>query len=100
MSRFECVDFKVSLSPYLDGELDRDTRTRADRHLLECRACRDLLERAERQDAAVRVAFTGDDLETAPLPAGFERSVFAAIEGKPAAASVGRSRRRRRSPSR
>lgn len=89
MSRFECVDFKVSLSPYLDGELDRDTRTRADRHLLECRACRDLLERAERQDAAVRVAFAGDDLEIEPLPAGFERSVFAAIEGKPAAASRG-----------
>jgi len=80
MSRFECVDFKVSLSPYLDGELDRDTRTRADRHLLECRPCRDLLERAERQDAEVRRAFDPSSLETAPLPAGFERAVFAAIE--------------------
>jgi hypothetical protein len=83
MSRFECVDFKVSLSPYLDGELDRDTRTRADRHLLECRECRNLLERAERQDASFREAFAGDELETGPLPAGFERSVFAAIEGRP-----------------
>lgn len=86
MSRFECVDFKVSLSPYLDGELDRETRTRADRHLLECRGCRDLLERAERQDAAVRLAFDGRDLEVEPLPEGFERAVFASIAGRPAVA--------------
>lgn len=87
MNRFECVDFKVSLSPYLDGELDRETRTAADRHLLECRACRDLLDRAERQDAAVRESFGAGELGAEPLPAGFERAVFAAIAGKPIAAA-------------
>ena len=84
MNRFECVDFKVSLSPYLDGELAREVRTDADRHLLECRACRDLLELAERQDAAIRDAYGAGELETEPLPAGFERAVLDAIAGRPA----------------
>jgi len=79
MNRFECIDLKVNLSAYLDGELFREVRTDADRHLLECRACRDLLERAERQDAAIRDAYGAGDLEIEPLPAGFEREVLAAV---------------------
>lgn len=89
MNRFECVDLKVNLSAYLDGELFHEVRTDADRHLLECRACRDLLERAERQDAAIRDAFGAGELETAPLPAGFERAVLAAVEERSGALRPG-----------
>ncbi len=78
----DCVDFKVLLSPYIDGELGADARFAADRHLIECRACRELLERAEANDAAIRLACEREPrllesvLATAALPDGFERSVL------------------------
>ena len=78
----DCVDFKVLLSPYIDGELGADSRFAADRHLIECRTCRELLERAEANDAAIRLACEREPhllepvLATAALPAGFERAVL------------------------
>jgi hypothetical protein len=78
----DCVDFKVLLSPYIDGELGADARFAADRHLIECRSCRELLERAEANDAAIRLACEREPqlvesaLATASLPDGFERAVL------------------------
>jgi len=79
MSRYDCIDFKVSLSPYLDGELPAATRVEADRHLLACRDCRSLLERAERQDSEIRRAAGETGVEELDLPAGFETAVLAAL---------------------
>ncbi|MBL9148014.1 MAG: zf-HC2 domain-containing protein [Phycisphaerae bacterium] len=83
MSRYDCIDFKVSLSAYLDGEGSPDARAAADRHLLECRPCRDLLEQAERNDAIIRrlCEMDADAAESLgsglPLPRGFEEAVLA-----------------------
>ncbi|MFO0828241.1 MAG: zf-HC2 domain-containing protein [Phycisphaerales bacterium] len=82
MVRYDCLDFKVNLSAYLDGEIDAAHRSDADRHLLECRDCRTLLEQAERNDAAIRAicardgAFLDETSEAMPLPAGFEDAVL------------------------
>ena len=82
MSRYDCTDFKVLLSAYLDGEIGPAERTDSDRHLLECGTCRTLLENAERTDSVIRALSARDPLftETAssaiPLPLDFEQRVF------------------------
>lgn len=82
----DCVDFKVLLSPYIDGELGPEPRFAADRHLIECRECRSLLERAEANDEAIREICQRDPLHaqqlseqmTGPvaLPPNFEDAVL------------------------
>ncbi len=61
-----CQDFKAVLSAYLDDELARGERFRADAHLLSCTACRDLIEHAEQLDDRLRRDFAADlsDAET------------------------------------
>ena len=49
-----CDEMKALLSAYLDGELSRDERIRADTHAVGCRSCRDLIERAEELDRRIR----------------------------------------------
>ena len=55
-----CAELKASMSAYLDDELPRDERLRADAHLVECGKCRDLIERAERLDETLREQFARD----------------------------------------
>ncbi|MDZ4829319.1 MAG: zf-HC2 domain-containing protein [Phycisphaerae bacterium] len=82
MARYDCTDFKVMLSAYLDGEIEMAERTNADRHLIECTSCRALLESAERTDSAIRLLAARDPVfaekvaEAIPLPSSFEQGVF------------------------
>ena len=85
-----CSELKASLSAYLDDELTRDERLRADTHLVGCGKCRDLVERAEQLDDALRAQFaldleqasaqlTAESIDTAAMQA----SVLAAIGARP-----------------
>lgn len=56
----DCSTLKASLSAYLDDELTRDERLRADAHLVGCGNCRGLVERAEALDAGLRARFADD----------------------------------------
>lgn len=55
-----CSELKAAMSAYIDDELTRDERLRADAHIVACGSCRDLVERAERLDDTLREHF---DLE-------------------------------------
>jgi hypothetical protein len=55
-----CNDLKAALSAYLDDELTRDERLRADAHLVGCGRCRTLVERAEELDLSLREVFESD----------------------------------------
>ncbi len=78
----DCVDFKVLLSPYLDGELAVAQRFEADRHLIECKTCRELLERAEASDETIRALCANDPSYRSriggeiALPSDFESNVL------------------------
>jgi hypothetical protein len=86
----DCVGFKVMLSAYLDGELASAQRFDADRHLLECTACRDLLERAEATDDAIRaICERSPELRAATvgeigLPEAFESEVLERVRRRSA----------------
>jgi hypothetical protein len=82
----ECNALKASLSAYLDDELTRDERLRADAHLVACGGCRTLVERAEALDGELRAKLTddiadaGESLASSPTDiAAFESRVLAAI---------------------
>jgi hypothetical protein len=77
----DCLDLKVRLSAYLDGELADDDRLCVDRHLLECRACRDLLERAEALDAEVGTLAVDESAPAPALPSAFADEVLSRIRG-------------------
>lgn len=49
-----CDEMKALLSAYLDGEVSREERVRADTHLVACSPCRELVERAEALDRRIR----------------------------------------------
>jgi hypothetical protein len=53
MNTIDCTDLKALLSPYLDGELDEQTRHLAERHVSQCTPCRKLVDQAERVDAMI-----------------------------------------------
>jgi phenylpyruvate tautomerase PptA (4-oxalocrotonate tautomerase family) len=82
----ECDALKASLSAYLDDELTREERLRADAHLVSCGSCRTLVERAESLDGQLRaklaedVAEASEALASSPTDiAAFESRVLAAI---------------------
>lgn len=56
MEQLNCQDILAVMSGLLDGELDRETRHLAERHLVTCPACRDRLQKAEDADALIREA--------------------------------------------
>ena len=56
----DCNALKASLSAYLDDELSRDERLRADTHLVACGGCRALVERAESLDGELRAKLAAD----------------------------------------
>ena len=81
-----CNELKATLSAYLDDELTRDERLRADAHLVGCGGCRGLVERAELLDESLRARFAEDfrdsELELAPASVdvrGIESRVLAEI---------------------
>jgi hypothetical protein len=70
----DCTDIKVILSALVDDEVEAADRYRAERHLADCKTCRELVSDVERNDALVAAAVAG----TLPggLPAGFEATVL------------------------
>ena len=56
----DCNALKAALSAYLDDELSRDERLRADAHLVACVGCRTLVERAESLDGELRAKLAAD----------------------------------------
>lgn len=77
----DCLDLKVRLSAYLDGELAGNERLGVDRHLLECPGCRDLLERAEALDAEIRTLAANESVTDTALPTTFADDVFRRVRG-------------------
>jgi hypothetical protein len=75
MRPMDCTDIKVLLSGLIDDELDAETRHLAERHIAECRACRDLVDEAE---AAHQLLASEAEMNLAPdgLPAGFAGAVL------------------------
>lgn len=73
MTSIDCTDIKAILSPYIDGELDDETRHLAERHLGTCASCRQLVDQAERLDALI-----ASDVE-ATMPAGLSPDFFGAV---------------------
>ena len=71
----DCTDIKSLLSALLDDHLDAPTLHRAERHLAECRSCRNFVGEAERNERLiaeeVASAFWGDG-----PPEGFEQAVL------------------------
>ncbi len=85
-SPIACSELKATLSAYLDDELTRDERIRADTHLVSCGICRDLVERAETLDETLREKFAIDlaaaqrDVNTASVDTrAMQANVLAAI---------------------
>lgn len=50
MQTMDCTDIKALLSPYLDDELDAESRHLMERHLGDCASCRSFVDEAERLD--------------------------------------------------
>lgn len=84
MTTFNCIDSKVRLSAYLDGEVVASERLEIDRHLLECPECRGLFDRAEALDAAIaEVSGDADERDVGdaaasvdPLPPAFAEEIL------------------------
>jgi hypothetical protein len=75
MTTFDCKDIKAILSGLVDDELDSHTRHMAERHLVDCKKCRDLLNEAERVSEILALD-AQRQLWPEGLPAGFEEAVL------------------------
>ena len=76
METLDCTDIKALLSGLIDDRVDPKTRHRAERHLAECKSCRQLLNQAEAAEAMVAASVTAlGDSEA--LPEEFEANVLA-----------------------
>lgn len=72
MTDFDCKDIRALLSGFIDGELDDATHHQVERHLVDCKACRELVNESETlNDLLVRDA--GRMME---LPESFENAVL------------------------
>ncbi len=76
METLDCTDIKALLSGLIDDRVDPALRHRAERHLAECKPCRQLLNQAETAEAmvAASVSALGD---SEALPEEFEAKVLA-----------------------
>jgi anti-sigma factor RsiW len=61
-----CRETRARLSDYLDGELDRPTRTRVMRHLGRCKRCQAMLESLTRTLEQLRALGSVEQAEPAP----------------------------------
>lgn len=75
MTNLDCKDIKALLSGLVDGEVDGQIRHQAERHLVECKACRDLLNEAEGVNELVALD-AQRMMWPVGLPAGFEQAVL------------------------
>ena len=75
MNTMDCTDIKALLSAIVDDQIDEAARHSAERHLVECAACRGLVEEAERLDSLL--SREGEAAMAAGLPEGFEARVLA-----------------------
>lgn len=75
MTTFDCKDIKAILSGLVDDEVDAETRHKAERHLGDCKACRDMLNEAEKVNEMVALE-AQRLLWPVGLPAGFEETVL------------------------
>lgn len=73
MTTIDCTDIKALLSPYIDGQLDEQTRHRAERHIAQCEACRNLVNQAEQLDALIAA-----DVQAA-TPPGLSPDFFGSV---------------------
>ncbi|MHC4991654.1 MAG: zf-HC2 domain-containing protein [Planctomycetota bacterium] len=74
MRQLDCTDIRVMLSGLVDDELESTERHEAERHLAQCKRCRELLNEAEGLDELVQLE-TGERVcET--LPDDFEERVL------------------------
>ncbi|MCZ6835207.1 MAG: zf-HC2 domain-containing protein [Planctomycetota bacterium] len=76
MNTMDCADIKAMLSGLVDDEVEPTSRHQAERHLAECKACRDMIDEAEALDRLITIE-AEDSFNT--LPEGFEAAVFATI---------------------
>ncbi len=76
MESLDCTDIKALLSGLIDDRVDPASRHHAERHLADCKSCRELLDQAEAAEAmvAASIAALGD---AEPLPDQFESTVLA-----------------------
>jgi len=76
MESLDCTDIKALLSGLIDDRVDPASRHHAERHLADCKSCRELLDQAEAAEAmvAASIAVLGD---AEPLPDQFESTVLA-----------------------
>ena len=88
----DCNALKASLSAYLDDELTRNERLRADAHLVGCAPCRNLVERAESLDGELR-AKLADDLADAADALASQPTDLAAFQSR-VLAEIGHDQRR------
>ena len=75
MHNMDCTDIKVLLSGLIDDEIDEQTRYLAERHIAECKSCRDLLDEAEALNQTVAVE-AQEHLAPDDLPRGFIGTVL------------------------
>jgi hypothetical protein len=75
MTTFDCKDIKAILSGLVDDEVNADTRHNAERHLADCKACRDMLNEAEKVNEMLALE-AQRQLWPVGLPAGFEATVL------------------------
>jgi hypothetical protein len=75
MTDFDCTDLRALLSAFVDDELDAATKHQAERHLVECKACRELVSEAERLNQMIALDVQSK-LWPVGLPAGFEKAVL------------------------
>jgi len=75
MTELDCKDVKALLSGLIDGELDDSTRHLAERHLVDCKPCRDLVNETEKLNALLALEGQRQALP-AGLPARFEDAVL------------------------
>ncbi len=71
----DCTDIKAMLSGLIDDQVNAQVRHRAERHLAQCKDCRELLSEAERIEALVAAKAGGGDTGGQP-PTGFEAAVL------------------------
>ena len=75
LNNLDCQDIKAILSGLVDDEVDSATRHAAERHMAECKPCRDLLTQAESLNELVALD-AQRNLWPVGLPAGFEDAVL------------------------
>jgi len=74
-----CREFADFIAEYLSGELPADVRTRFERHLWFCRACRKYLSGYKATVELGRRAFTNDDAALPPdVPDDLVKAILAA----------------------